>query len=131
MMSANNSTIISRVAAATITALQAVKFDANGKVTPCSVAGEIACGIAQRPAAAGEVVEVCIHGLTKAIAGANLTEQGLLMVTAAGKVIDFAASGAGDNEYSVGSWQPNINHTSTADGEEIFMLFTGASQFGA
>lgn len=128
MMSANNSTIISRVAAATITALQAVKFDANGKVTPCDTQGEIACGIAQRPAAAGEVVEVCVRGLTKAIAGANLTEQGLLMVSAAGKVIDFAA-GAG--QYSIGSWIPNINHTTTADAQEVFVIFDGASEQGA
>ena len=128
MMSANNSTIISRVAAATITALQAVKFDANGKVTPCDTLGEIACGIAQRPAAAGEVVEVCVRGLTKAIAGANLTEQGLLMVSAAGKVIDFAA-GAG--QYSIGSWIPNINHTTTADDQEVFIIFDGASEQGA
>lgn len=128
MMSANNSTIISRVAAATITALQAVKFDANGKVIPCDTQGEIACGIAQRPAAAGEVVEVCVRGLTKAIAGADLTEQGLLMVSAAGKVVDFAA-GAG--QYSIGSWIPNINHTTTADAQEVFVIFDGASEQGA
>lgn len=127
-MSDNNNTIISGVAAATITALQAVKFDTAGKVTPCTVQGEIACGIAQRPAAAGEVVEVCVRGLTKAIAGADLTEQGLLMVSAAGKLIDFAA-GAG--QYSVGSWIPNINHTTTADAEEIFVIFDGASEQGA
>lgn len=127
-MSDNNNTIISCVAAATITALQAVKFDTDGKVTPCTVEGEIACGIAQRPAAAGEVVEVCVRGLTKAIAGANLSEQGLLMVSAAGKLIDFAA-GAG--KYSVGSWVPNINHTTTADAEEIFVIFDGASEQGA
>ena len=127
-MSDNNNTIVSCVAAATITALQAVKFDTDGKVTPCTVEGEIACGIAQRPAAAGEVVEVCVRGLTKAIAGANLSEQGLLMVSAAGKLIDFAA-GAG--KYSVGSWVPNINHTTTADAEEIFVIFDGASEQGA
>lgn len=127
-MSENNSTIISCVAAATITALQAVKFDAAGKVTPCTVQGEIACGIAQRPAAAGEVVEVCVRGLTKAIAGADLSEQGLLMVNNAGKLIDFAA-GAG--QYSVASWIPNINHTTTADAQEIFIIFDGASEQGA
>lgn len=127
-MSDNNNTIVSCVAAATITALQAVKFDTDGKVTPCTVEGEIACGIAQRPAAAGEVVEVCVRGLTKAIAGANLSEQGLLMVSAAGKLVDFAA-GAG--KYSIGSWIPNINHTTTADAEEIFLIFDGASEQGA
>ena len=128
----DNNIIVTRKSAAAITALQLVKFDSNGKVTPCTTAGEKADGIAQRAAAgADEAVEVAIFGLTKAVAGADLTEGGLVMTNASGRVIDYLASGGGANEYAIGRWLPNVNHTTTADGEEVFILFTGASEFGA
>ena len=114
----DNNIIITRQSAAAITALQLVKFTSAGKVTPCTVEGEKADGIAQRAAAgADEAVEVAVFGLTKAVAGANLTE---------GRLIDYS-SAAG--KYSVGRWLPNVNHTTTANGEEVFILFTGASEF--
>lgn len=123
----DNNIIVTRKSAAAITALQLVKFTSAGKVTPCTVEGEKADGIAQRAAAgADEAVEVAVFGLTKAVAGADLTEGGLVMVNADGRLIDYS-SAAG--KYSVGRWLPNVNHTTTADGEEIFILFTGASEF--
>lgn len=123
----DNNIIITRQSAAAITALQLVKFTSAGKVTPCTVVGEKPAGVAQRAAAgADEAVEVLVFGLTKAVAGADLTEGELVMVNADGRLIDYS-SVAG--QYSVGSWLPNVNHTTTANGEEIFILFTGASEF--
>ena len=123
----DNNIIITRQSAAAITALQLVKFTSAGKVTPCTVEGEKPAGVAQRAAAgADEAVEVLVFGLTKAVAGADLTEGELVMVNADGRLIDYS-SAAG--KYSVGSWLPNVNHTTTANGEEVFILFTGASEF--
>lgn len=126
-----NSDIITLEAAEAITALQAVIIDANGKAALADgTTGEQADGIAQRSASTGDVVEVVIFGRTKAIAGDTLTAgtHSLLMVeTGTARLIPWA-DGAG-TEYSVARVIYNQNATSYADGDEIEIIFTGASQF--
>jgi hypothetical protein len=126
-----NSDILTFEAAEAIVALQAVKIDANGKVALADgTTGELADGIAQRSASTGDVVEVVVFGRTKALAGDTLTAgtHSLLMVeTATARLIPWA-NGAG-TEYSVARVLFNQNATSYADGDEIEVIFTGASQF--
>ncbi|MGA1670633.1 MAG: hypothetical protein ACO39X_06235 [Candidatus Nanopelagicaceae bacterium] len=127
----SNSDIQTFIAAEAITALQAVVINSAGKVALADgTTGEQADGIAQRTADAGDAVEVVIFGRTKALAGATLTAgtHSLLMVeTATARLIPWA-NGAG-TEYSVARVIFNQNVTSYADGDEIEVIFTGASQF--
>jgi len=126
-----NSDIITLEAAEAITALQAVKIDANGKAALADgTTGELADGIAQRSASIGDVVEVVIFGRTKAIAGDTIQagSDSLLMVEAGtARLIPWANDVA--TEYSVARVIYNLNATSYADGDEIEVIFTGASQF--
>lgn len=127
----SNSDIQTFIAAEAITALQAVVINSAGKVALADgTTGEQADGIAQRTADAGDAVEVVIFGRTKALAGATLTAgtHSLLMVeTATARLIPWA-NGAG-TEYSVARVIFNQNVTSYAAGDEIEVIFTGASQF--
>jgi hypothetical protein len=127
----SNSDIQTFIAAEAITALQAVVINSAGKVALADgTTGEQADGIAQRTAAIGDAVEVVIFGRTKALAGATLTAgtHSLLMVeTATARLIPWA-NGAG-TEYSVARVIFNQNVTSYAEGDEIEVIFTGASQF--
>jgi hypothetical protein len=71
-----------------------------------------------------------IFGRTKAIAGDTLTAgtHSLLMVeTGTARLIPWA--NLGGTEYSVARVIYNQNATSYADGDEIEIIFTGASQF--
>jgi len=126
-----NSDIQTFIAAEAITGLQAVVINAAGKVALADgTTGEQADGIAQRSVDAGDAVEVVIFGRTKAIAGDTLTAgtHSLLMVeTGTARLIPWA-DGAG-TEYSVARVLFNQNATSYADGDEIEIIFTGASQF--
>ena len=126
-----NSDIQTFIAAEAITGLQAVVINAAGKVALADgTTGEQADGIAQRSVDAGDAVEVVIFGRTKALAGDTLTAgtHSLLMVeTATARLIPWA-NGAG-TEYSVARVLFNQNATSYADGDEIEVIFTGASQF--
>jgi hypothetical protein len=127
----SNSDIQTFIAAEAITALQAVVINSAGKVALADgTTGEQADGIAQRTADAGDAVEVVIFGRTKALAGATLTAgtHSLLMVeTATARLIPWA-NGA-STEYSVARVIFNQNVTSYAAGDEIEVIFTGASQF--
>ena len=126
-----NSDIITLEAAEAITALQAVKIDSNGKAALADgTTGELADGIAQRSASIGDVVEVVIFGRTKAIAGDTIQagSDSLLMVeTGTARLIPWANGVA--TEYSVARVIYNLNATSYADGDEIEVIFTGASRF--
>jgi len=126
-----NSDIITLEAAEAITALQAVKIDANGKAALADgTTGELADGIAQRSASIGDVVEVVIFCRTKAIAGDTIQagSDSLLMVeTGTARLIPWANGVA--TEYRVARVIYNQNATSYADGDEIEVIFTGASQF--
>ena len=126
-----NSDIITLEAAEAITALQAVKIDANGKAALADgTTGELADGIAQRSASTGDVVEVVIFGRTKAIAGDTIqagTDSLLMVETGTARLIPWANGAV--TEYSVARVIYNQNATSYANGDEIEVIFTGASQF--
>ena len=126
-----NSDIITLEAAEAITALQAVKIDANGKAALADgTTGELADGIAQRSASIGDVVEVVIFGRTKALAGDTIqagTDSLLMVETGTARLIPWANGVA--TEYSVARVIYNLNATSYADGDEIEVIFTGASRF--
>ena len=71
-----------------------------------------------------------IFGRTKAIAGDDIeagTDSLLMVETGTARLIPWA-NGAG-TEYSVARVIYNQNATSYADGDEIEVIFTGASQF--
>jgi hypothetical protein len=126
-----NSDIITLIAAEAITALQAVVINSDGKAALADgTTGEQADGIAQRSASTGDAVEVVIFGRTKALAGDTLTAgtHSLLMVeTATARLIPWANGGG--TEYAVARVIFNQNVTAYADGDEIEVIFTGASQF--
>jgi hypothetical protein len=126
-----NSDIITLIAAEAITALQAVVINSDGKAALADgTTGEQADGIAQRSASTGDAVEVVIFGRTKALAGDTLTAgtHSLLMVeTATARLIPWADGGG--TEYAVARVIFNQNVTAYADGDEIEIIFTGASQF--
>ena len=126
-----NSDIQTFIAAEAITGLQAVVINAAGKVALADgTTGEQADGIAQRSVDAGDAVEVVIFGRTKALAGDTLTAgtHSLLMVeTATARLIPWANGGG--TEYAVARVIFNQNVTAYADGDEIEIIFTGASQF--
>ena len=128
----SNSDIRTYIAAEAITALQAVVIDSNGKVALAdTTTGEYVDGIAQRSVDAGDAVEVVVDGATKAIAGATLTAgtHRLLMVeTATARLIPWATGGGAPIQRSVARVIFNQNVTSYADGDEIEVIFTGASQ---
>ena len=128
----SNSDIRTFIAAEAITALQAVVFDSNGKVALAdTTTGEYVDGIAQRSVDAGDAVEVVVDGATKAIAGATLTAgtHRLLMVeTGTARLIPWATGGGAPIQRSVARVIFNQNVTSYADGDEIEVIFTGASQ---
>lgn len=128
----SNSDIRTFIAAEAITALQAVVIDSNGKVALAdTTTGEYVDGIAQRSVDAGDAVEVVVDGATKAIAGATLTAgtHRLLMVeTATARLIPWATGGGAPIQRSVARVMFNQNVTSYADGDEIEVIFTGASQ---
>jgi len=128
----SNSDIRTFIAAEAITALQAVVIDSNGKVALAdTTTGEYVDGIAQRSVDAGDAVEVVVEGATKAIAGDTLTAgtHRLLMVeTATARLIPWATGGGAPIQRSVARVIFNQNVTSYADGDEIEVIFTGASQ---
>jgi len=128
----SNYDIRTYIAAEAITALQAVVIDSNGKVALAdTTTGEYVDGIAQRSVDAGDAVEVVVDGATKAIAGATLTAgtHRLLMVeTATARLIPWATGGGAPIQRSVARVMFNQNVTSYADGDEIEVIFTGASQ---
>lgn len=127
----SNSDVITLIAAEAITALQAVVIDSNGKAALADgTTGEQADGIAQRSASTGDAVEVVIFGRTKALAGDAIeagTDSLLMVETATARLIPWANGGG--TEYAVARVIYNQNVTAYADGDEIEVIFTGASQF--
>lgn len=96
--SINKSPTISAVAGAKITggAGKAVKFDSNGKIVLCSVAGEAALGIlilqTADEVAAGDSVTVQIAAIGQAMAGGSIAAGDLLAVTTDGTLTKAAAT---------------------------------------
>jgi hypothetical protein len=127
----SNSDVITLIAAEAITALQAVVINVDGKAALADgTTGEQADGIAQRSASTGDAVEVVIFGRTKAIAGDAIeagTDSLLMVETGTAHLIPWANGGG--TEYAVARVIYNQNVTAYADGDEIEVIFTGASQF--
>ena len=122
---ANTDNIKSFIAGGAITEYALVSLDADGKVQVTAIGTDKTCvGIAQRAAAAGEPVEVVIYGLSRAIAGNNITantEPRLKWVTAATGRLEAVASG----DFAVCRMIPNINQKSAAAGDQILVMFHG------
>lgn len=123
----NTDNLKSFVAAVAIDEFEIVAIDANGKVTlPSGGDDDGIVGVAQRSVAAGDVVDVLVHGITRVKAGAALTfvTTPLLMAATDGEVV--AASGTGN--YPIARVLPNINQTATAGaGEQFSAFFFGPS----
>ena len=113
------------IAAGTIREYRAVSVDGNGKVVESAIGTDKAIvGIAQRAVTAGEAVDVVISGLTRAIAGGNITastEPRLKVVTANGGKLENVAAG----DFAVCRMIPNINQTTAVDNDQILVLFIG------
>jgi hypothetical protein len=121
----NNQTIQTFVASGAITEFALVSLDTAGKVKITENGTEKACvGIAQRAAAAGEAVEVVTAGLSRAIAGGNITastDPRLKSVTGTTGKVETVASG----DFAVCRMIPNINQTTAADNDQILVMFVG------
>ena len=118
------------VCASAVTEFAIVAINSAGKVTVAtSSTSSTVVGVAQRAAAAGEVVEVCIFGLTRVIAGGSLTfvTTPLLAVTAGGAV----KSGLDSGDYAVARVIPNVNQTSAAANAQLLAFFFGPTTVNA
>ena len=118
------------VCASAVTEFAIVAFDSAGKVAVASDAtSPNVIGVAQRAASAGEVVEVCIFGLTRVIAGGSLTfsTTPLLAVTSGGAV----KSGLTSGDYAVARVIPNVNQTSAAANAQLLAFFFGPTTVNA
>lgn len=76
-------------AAAAVTKYEFVTIagQSDGECADCSSAGEIAIGVAQQAAAAGQAVRVCVLGVTKVNAGAAVTKGDTLQTDATARAI--------------------------------------------
>lgn len=101
-----------------------VKVNASNQVVECSANTDIPLGIAQRGGASGDLIEVCLSGPSFAIAGGAITlgTNQLLMPSTSGKLVAYA-NGAG-TEHSVAEF---IHNATASDGDEILVLYRGAS----
>jgi len=72
---------------AAVTKGQAVYMSSAGKITPTTVAAEIAIGIATKTGAIGEMVGIVTKGKVKATAGGAIAIGGSVRGSTAGKVI--------------------------------------------
>ena len=127
---ANTDNIISMVAAGTITEFAVVSLDTNGKAVVATVGTDFkVIGVAQRGASAGDAVDILVHGITRVIAGENITfaTTPILSATTAGKVQACITEGGSTDTtfYPIARALPNINQKVVADGEQFFALFTG------
>ena len=117
--------VVSFVAAEAITEFALVSIDTNGKIVITDAGTDAACvGVAQRACASGEVTDVLVHGITQVIASAALTFANPLFAATTNGEVKASAS----TEFPVCRLIPNINQTaSTAQGEQLTVLFTGPS----
>lgn len=95
-----------------------VKFGASG-IALCATAGEVCDGVLQDKPESGDVGNVMISGITKAVAGAAVTKGALVAVTAAGKFVTATAT-----DYSVG----RAMEAASADGDLIAVLLHSPGQ---
>ena len=116
--------VISFQASATITEFQLVKRDSNGYVLPCDADDDVPVGIAQRGAASGDQVEVCVGGISFARAGGTLTlgTHQALMATTSGQLIAYDGSGGG-TQIACAEF---IGSSSAVADDQILVIYRGA-----
>tara|TARA_R100001163_G_C4995530_1_gene146550 strand:- start:259 stop:642 length:384 start_codon:yes stop_codon:yes gene_type:complete len=115
--------VVSFVAAEAITEFALVSIDTAGKIVITDAGTDAKCvGVAQRACSTGEVTDVLVHGVTRAISAGSLTfaTNPILAATTNGKLEAVASS-----DYAVARILPNINQTSSAADEQINVLFFG------
>tara|TARA_R100000388_G_scaffold70022_1_gene50699 strand:- start:289 stop:672 length:384 start_codon:yes stop_codon:yes gene_type:complete len=115
--------VVSFVAAEAITEFALVSIDTAGKIVITDAGTDAKCvGVAQRACSTGEVTDVLVHGVTRAISAGSLTfaTNPILAATTNGKLEAVASS-----DYAVARILPNINQTSSAADEQINVFFFG------
>lgn len=118
------------VCASAVTEFALVAINSAGKVAVATDAtSPNVVGVAQRAASEGDVVEVCIFGLTRVIAGGSLTFSStpLLAVTTGGAV----KSGLTSGDYAVARVIPNVNQTGAAANAQLLAFFFGPTTVNA
>lgn len=113
------------IASASITAFQLVKQDGDGKVTPCTADTDVPVGVAQQAVSSGEVVNVCVLGLSRAVAGGTITAgtHFYVMPGLAGKVYAYASGGAGVQTIA-GRFLANAVNAAGSANEQIEIIFS-------
>lgn len=113
------------VASASITAFKLVKQDSDGKVTPCTASTDVPVGVSQQAVSSGDVVNVCILGLTRCIAGGAITAgtHFFVMPGLAGKVYAYDGSGA-STQIIAGRFLANDVNVAGSSNEQIEVLFS-------
>ena len=124
-----NNTIRSYEAAGTITEYALVSVNAAAKIVVTTDPTDINCiGVAQRGGSSGDMVDVVIHGLTRAIAGdaLNFLSTPVLAATTAGKL--QAAEATDTTFFPVARVLGNLSQVSAADGEQVEIFFFGVNK---
>lgn len=113
------------IASASITAFQLVKQDGNGKVIPCTADTDVPVGVAQQSVSSGEVVNVCVLGLSRAVAGGTITAgtHFYVMPGLAGKVYAYASAGEGVQTIA-GRFLANAVNAAGSANEQIEIIFS-------
>lgn len=127
---------LSLTAAADLSAKQyfAVKVDSNGKAALAG-AGEFTAGILQNKPASGQAADVAWGGISKAIAGGNITAGATVAADANGKLVDAAeavTSVSGDAQNNVALVASNVigialAGASSGDVFAVLLTRTGAT----
>ena len=104
---------------AAVTKGQAVYMSSAGKITPTTVAAEIAIGIAMMTKAIGAMCPVCTQGKVKVTAGGAIAIGGSVRGSTAGKVIanPYAADIA-----MVDKNLGNLIHTAAAADNDLILI---------
>jgi hypothetical protein len=126
-----NPNIMSFVAASAVTEFAVVSMDSAGKVAVTSAATDNkVVGVAQRAAAAGDAVEVLVHGITRIIASETIDETTPILSAAAGGKLQ-PCEAADVTFYPIARLLPNINQTQVDADEQGFVYFFGPSSLNA
>lgn len=120
-----NPNIMSFVAASAVTEFAVVSMDSAGKVAVTSAATDNkVIGVAQRAAAAGDAVEVLVHGITRIIASETIDETNPILSAATGGKLQPCDDAT---FYPIARLLPNINQTQVDADEQGFAYFFGPS----
>ena len=109
-------------AAGTITEYAAVKLNSDNKIIVSTTAVEPSIiGIAQSAGTSGDMINVCVFGRTRMVAGAAITPAtaNQLMADASGQMKDATST-----HFVVGSALPSTADLAYASGEQFEGLFT-------